>query len=374
MLVALLAGAIAANVAASSPDSQTGQELLLRKGCTNCHGVLGPSSREGPDLLHVARGRGAAELLADMWNHVPQMSSALLSGERLPSLSGTELRELIGYLNFVNYLGDAGDGRHGQSLLGEMSCLGCHDLHSKGRIGPALFVPERPASAVGLVADLWNHYPNMSAALRDRGMTWFHWTGDVVTDISQYLRSLAPQGAPLALQGPGDPREGARLFAQLGCAGCHDPRGASWVEFMRRANRRSAAENGAVLLTHLPTTSAAHATRPLRPLTATNMADLLAYLGMGGADLPGGDPARGRQVFASRHCIVCHALPGAKPGIGPDVSSMPAITDPYEAAALMFAHARNMKIATELEHVPWPRMQPDELQDLYAFLRLERAR
>jgi cytochrome c2 len=362
---------------AGFPDSRTGQQLVLQKGCANCHGILGPSGREGPDLFRVARGRGAADLLADMWNHVPHMSSALLAGERLPRLSATELRDLVGYLNFVNYLGDVGDARRGESLLADMSCLGCHDLRAKDRIGPALFVSGRTASPVGLVTDLWNHYPGMNRALHARNLRWFHWTGDVITDLSGYLRSLAPTGAPAALQDPGDPREGARLFARLGCVGCHDPtHGSTWVEFVRTANRRSAAENGAALLGHVATLGggARRPTQPLRPLSEKNMADLLAYLGFAGADLPGGDAARGHELFESKRCVACHALPGARPGIGPDVATMPAIADPYEAAALMFEHARNMKTATELKHVPWPQMQPEELQDLYAFLCLERRR
>jgi hypothetical protein len=34
----------------------------------------------------------------------------------------------------------------------------------------------------------------------------------------------------------------------------------------------------------------------------------------------------------------------------------------------MLQHARNMKTATELKHLPWPQMKPDELMNLYAFL------
>jgi hypothetical protein len=51
---------------------------------------------------------------------------------------------------------------------------------------------------------------------------------------------------------------------------------------------------------------------------------------------------------------------------------MPTIANPYQAAALMLQHARNMKTATELKHVPWPQMEPEELQDLYAFLAQQR--
>jgi len=376
--LALACATVAAFAATSRfPDSRTGQQLLLRKGCTNCHGILGPSGRQGPDLMRVARGRGAADLLADMWNHIPQMSSSLLAREQLPSLTAGELRDLVGYLNFVNYLGDVGDAHRGEVLLADMSCLGCHDLQQKGKIGPALIADGRTASPVGFVTDVWNHYPPMSRELRARDLPWFHWNDGIVNDISSYLRSLAPAGSPPALPDPGDPAEGAVLFARLGCASCHDPgRGPQWVEFARKANRRSAAENGAVMLAHLPRLADApgRAAQALRPLTEKNMADLLAYLGFAGAELPGGDAMRGRLVFSSKRCVTCHALPGGLPGIGPDVAKMPVISDPYEAAALMFQHARNMKTATEIKHVPWPQMEPEELQDLYAFLCLERRR
>jgi cytochrome c551/c552 len=359
------------------PDPIAGQRLLLQKGCANCHGILGPGGRQGPDLFRTARGKGAAELLADMWNHIPQMVSALLSGDRLPSLSAGELRDLVGYLNFVNYLGDVGDAQRGQALLAEMSCLGCHDLGRRGKIGPALIVPGRAASPVGLITDVWNHYPRMHAALGERGLGWFPWTGDVVTDLSRYLSSIPADEAPAVLLAPGDPAQGVSLFRRLGCAGCHNPaRGASWVAFVRVLNRESAAENGAALLRHLPRLeeTAGRTTQALRPLSEKEMADLLAYLSLAGAELPGGDPSKGRAVFEQKRCSGCHALPGARPGIGPDVEDMPPIADPYAGAALMLQHARDMKLATELKHVPWPQVEPEELQDLYAYLSKERRK
>ncbi len=379
LAAALLLWTCAAASAAASgfPDPRVGQELILTKGCTNCHGILGPGGRQGPDLMRVARGRGAADLLADMWNHIPQMSSALLAGEQLPTLSAAELRSLVGYLNFVNYLGDVGDPRRGEGILDDLSCLGCHDLRQKGRIGPALVAGGRTATPVGLVTDLWNHYPAMNRELRSRGLEWVRWNAGIIDNVSVFLRSQAPAGAPPPLPAPGDPGRGAALFARLGCGGCHDERRVeAWAEFVRRANRRSAAENGALLLAHLPrlATSPGRSVQPLWPLTESDMADLLAYLGFAGAALPGGDAARGRLVFANRRCVACHALPGRRSGIGPDVAQMPAISDPYDAAALMFRHARNMRSATELKHVPWPQMEPEELQDLYAFLCREPRR
>lgn len=373
-LFAVLALALigASHAAASGPDTQfpdvaAGQSLIEHKGCANCHGVLGAGGRQAPDLLRVARGKGADELLAAMWNHVPQMVAAMLSGERLPTLKGGELRDLIGYLNFVNYLGDPGDASRGGAELAQLPCLACHDLRKPGKVGPALVIPSRAASPVGLVADLWNHYPHMREALTNRGLAWFAWSGDQVTDLSRYLVSLDPLGSPAPLLEPGDPRAGARVFVRLGCAHCHGPSGAtSLAALLHRTNAHSAAENGAALLRHLP--SIGRGGLRASPLSEKDMADLLAYLSLAGADLPRGDPRAGGEVFARSRCGVCHALPGAKSGIGPNVQDMPPIRDSYEIAALMLRHAGNMSIATRLKHVPWPHVEPDELVNLYAFL------
>jgi cytochrome c2 len=364
---ALTPRVIAAAPLTRFPDVAAGQALIEQKGCANCHGVLGSGGRQGPDLLRIARGKGAAELLADMWNHVPQMVGALLSGERLPALTGAEMRDLVGYLNFVNYLGDRGDAGRGGAALAQLPCLACHDLRKVGKVGPALVVSTRAASPVGLVTDLWNHYPRMHEALLGHDLPWFAWSGDQLTDLSRYLASLEPPGSPAALLAPGDPQEGGRVFARLGCGQCHgasDPQ--VWSALLRRTNTMSAAENGAALLGHLPSINGR--LQAARPLPEKDMADLLAYLSMAGADMPGGDARAGGEVFARRRCGACHALPGHTPGIGPDVRDMPAIADPYEIAALMLQHARNMKTATELKHLPWPQMKPDELMDLYAFL------
>jgi cytochrome c2 len=352
------------------PAPDVGLRLIVQKGCTNCHGMAGPGGRQGPDLLRTARGEGAPEILADMWNHVPEMVHALSTGERLPTLSADELRDLIGYLLYVNYLGDPGDARHGQTLLAEMSCLGCHDLRRRGKIGPALYSPSRVASPVGLITDLWNHYPNMSAALRAKGLPWFSWTGAEITDISRYLGSLAPVDSPPPLQAAGDAGRGSELFARVGCVRCHEPASSGWAALARASSRRSAAENGAALLRHLPRIggSSARAGAPAQPLAATDMADLLAYLSLAGAEPRGGDAAKGREVFEVKRCAGCHALPGTRPKVGPNVVDMPRLATPYEAAALMIAHANNMKLVTEIKRVPWPQVQPEELQDLYAFL------
>jgi cytochrome c2 len=382
-LLFLVLGALPSAAADSAPrrfpDLSLGQELILTRGCAVCHGILGPGRRQGPDLLRVAREKGAPEVLAAMWNHIPQMAGALLEGERLPEFSGSELRDVVGYLNFINFLGDEGNAEQGAAQLAGRQCLGCHDLERRGKIGPALVDPGRSASPVGLITDIWNNYPGMSRALREKGIRWFDWRGEFLTNASGYLGLLASREARTPLLDQPDPQRGAARFARLGCARCHGPNhGAAWVSLTRTLNRRSAAESGAALLRHLPAIEENRGSAPdgaeLRPLSEGAMADLLVFLSLAGTDLRGGDPGKGKALFERLSCGKCHALPGQKPGIGPDLKDIPEAAGPYEAAAMMLRHARDMRTATELKDVPWPRMEPDELLDLYAFLSRERGR
>lgn len=382
-LLILVLGALPSDAADSAPrrfpDLSLGQELILARGCAACHGILGPGRRQGPDLLRVAREKGAPEVLAAMWNHIPQMAGALLEGERLPKFSGSELRDVVGYLNFINFLGDEGNAEQGAAQLAERQCLGCHDLERRGKIGPALVDAQRSASPVGLITDIWNDYPSMSRALREKGMRWFEWRGEFLTDASRYLDRLASRETRTPLLDQPDPQRGAVAFARLGCARCHGPNhGAAWVSLTRTLNRRSAAESGAALLRHLPVIEESRGSAPdgveLRPVSEGEMADLLVFLSLAGTDLGGGDAGRGKALFERLSCGKCHALPGRKPGIGPDLKEIPVAAGPYDAAAMMLRHARDMRTATELKEVPWPRMEPDELLDLYAFLSRERGR
>jgi mono/diheme cytochrome c family protein len=81
-----------------------------------------------------------------------------------------------------------------------------------------------------------------------------------------------------------------------------------------------------------------------------------------------GDPVRGQSLFASKGCVVCHAVRGAGGRIGPDLGRKAAKSSFYEIAAGMWNHSIHMwERMLELRMVG-PVFQEDELGDLIAFI------
>ena len=104
-------------------------------------------------------------------------------------------------------------------------------------------------------------------------------------------------------------------------------------------------------------------------LSYDDVAQLLAYLYMSRHVDDAGDPARGRELFASKGCIRCHAVRGVGGRIGPDLAAANDLTGPMEWTQALWNHASGMRQATEREGIAWPRFEGHELRDLYAFAR-----
>lgn len=63
-----------------------------------------------------------------------------------------------------------------------------------------------------------------------------------------------------------------------------------------------------------------------------------------GLEMPAMDPARGRQLFASKGCVVCHSVNGVGGKDAPplDASTMAPRMNPFEFAAKMWRGAEPM--------------------------------
>ncbi len=73
--------------------------------------------------------------------------------------------------------------------------------------------------------NMWNHAPNMAAAMQGSRVPWPSFEGSEMTDLTAYLRSV--KGEPrrgFSLLG-GDPQRGRELFRKKGCAKCHAAEG-----------------------------------------------------------------------------------------------------------------------------------------------------
>ncbi|WP_436644262.1 c-type cytochrome [Microbaculum sp. FT89] len=89
-----------------------------------------------------------------------------------------------------------------------------------------------------------------------------------------------------------------------------------------------------------------------------------------GLAMPGMDPIRGRDLFASKGCVVCHAINGVGGEDAPalDADTMPAPMNPFEFAAKMWRGAEAM-VYLQREELGEPiAFDGAELADIIAFV------
>ncbi len=86
--------------------------------------------------------------------------------------------------------------------------------------------------------------------------------------------------------------------------------------------------------------------------------------------LPYMSPAEGRKLFASKGCVVCHAINGIGGEDAPplDAATMPAIMDPFDFAAKMWQGAGTMITMQEDELGEQIEFTGKELANIIAFV------
>jgi len=86
--------------------------------------------------------------------------------------------------------------------------------------------------------------------------------------------------------------------------------------------------------------------------------------------LPYINPARGRLLFASKGCVICHAINGigGEDAAPLDAAEMPTVMNPFEFAARMWRGAAPMIAMQEDEMGAQIEFSGDELIDIIAFV------
>jgi cytochrome c553 len=220
--------------------------------------------------------------------------------------------------------------REGREQLASLRCLKCH-------------APGSPANGPSSMPELLADAPNLAdAGARLRSDWMARWIADPkalrpsatmpkllhgqaesqARDVAAYLATLG--SSPDEPDGP-MPAEaipvGGRLFANLGCVGCHTlPSNDNWASDPRRVPLRFVGAKwktkALVAFLRQPDRHYAWIKMPNFHLSVDEAAQLAAYLtsapkpGLASPDRPPGDPARGKALFASTGCVSCHALPG----------------------------------------------------------------
>jgi cytochrome c len=88
-----------------------------------------------------------------------------------------------------------------------------------------------------------------------------------------------------------------------------------------------------------------------------------------GLVMPMMDPARGRKLFASKGCVVCHSVNGVGGKDAPalDASTMSQVMNPFEFAARMWRGAEAMIVLQRETLGEQIELTGNELADIIAF-------
>ena len=182
---------------------------------------------------------------------------------------------------------------------------------------------------------------------------------------------------PAASAAGGDASRGREVLRERGCVVCHP---VTAGESGLAPNLNQLASRGlnpasftALLWNHAPRMWAEMAKRNMRipQPSEQEVADLFAYFYSLRYFEPPGDAGRGKSVFEQKRCVECHPLDertspvaGARP-----VSEWPSIADPLIRLEAIWNHAAQMSQEMERRGIRWPRFRPQEMADLWVFLR-----
>ncbi len=355
-------------------DAKAGMKAFFDKGCVRCHAVLGEGGKSAPDLGRAPAGHlSAAELVAAMWNHAPQMWTRMHQEKVTPpAFTESEMSNLFAFLYSVRSMDEPGDAEHGRQLLFEKRCLECHGTSSqRERRAPDLREWGSYRNPVSWIQAMWNHAPAMQALMEARGYSWPQFQGSDVADLIAYVRTQATSPHRHFYLQPASPEVGRELFRQKGCANCHSVRGTSRANAPALGTRtlpRTLGQFAALMWNHSPAMWASMKAQKIpRPqFSNKEMADLVAYLFAERYFEPSGDPVRGARVFDVKGCASCH-VPGGK-GLGPDLSRWQAHVSPVGLATAMWNHGPVMLGRMREQQVPWPLFRPGEMVDLMEYL------
>lgn len=382
--IVLLAALSPATVASAqvlfsaAQDPLAGSRVFGSKGCSKCHAINGVGGTVGPDLARSARPRSFHDLAAAMWNHLPRMADRMKElGIARPHLDARETDDLIAFLASLNYFDPRGNRDVGHRLFTDKKCIVCHQVEGTGGVvGPNLDFLRLRGSPLFVASAMWNHGPAMAEAMRVRGIERPTFQESELLDLVTYLSSTATSGADAPVYAlPGRAEEGRRLFATKGCLECHAIRGQGGKvgpDLAERGVQGSLMQFAATLWNKAPAMNQAMKTRGIAvpPLTADQMADIVAYLYSVRYFAQPGDARKGALVATGKGCLNCHALYGERGKTASDLARARGIQSPGGVVAAMWNHSFFVtEQRTDQRAVARPQFTSEEMADLVAYLR-----
>jgi cytochrome c2 len=355
-----------------------GEELFKSKGCEQCHDVWDTTTagKPGPPLGPKATGwPDVMGFTAALWNHLPAIAEAMRARHIEPTtFSPKEMRALVSYLFFVKFVGDPGDATRGQELFDQRRCSTCHQFGGRGgRIGPRLDELKDAASVFFLARVLWNHGSQMTERMTALGIERPRLEATDVADLVAFVRGGRRRMVPTdrGLAAIGRPAGGEALLTRGGCVDCHagSKSRPAIAPDLGSGLGATVSELAAAFWNHGPAmwSEMKKRGRQVPHLGDQEMADLLAFMAQRQYVRSAGDTARGAKIFSDKSCASCHAA-----GLASTLTASDATRSFSHWAATLWNHAPRMAEALQEAERAWPRLDGEQMRDLFAYLHASR--
>jgi mono/diheme cytochrome c family protein len=356
MLRFTIAGAlVASTLCGATGEASRGEQLFRSEQCVQCHAFQGKGGTTAPDLSkRVDRNYTPAVMASLMWNHAPEMWSAMKKqGVTKSEMTPDKAADLFAYFVSARFFERPGDAARGKQAFTARHCADCHGIATPvAGGGPPVAKWESLADPLVLAQQMWNHGPKMREAFAQRKFPWAPISGQELTDILVYLQNL-PETRDLARHFEFPPSDsGEKLFQSKGCAQCHS--GATSMEHFLQ--NQTLTDIAAAMWDHRPDMKQAP------QMTPEEMRQLLGYIWARQYFTGTGNPDRGKKVFASKSCGTCHNDPASgAPKLGKGQSDVTMV-------AALWEHGPHMLDLMNSKKIAWPRFTAQQMDDLVAYL------
>lgn len=358
VLLPLVAGA--ATLPIIPGDSKQGEKLFETERCVRCHSINGKGGRMAPDLgRKVDRSYTPALLASTMWNHGPVMWAAMEAvGVERPKLSPEDAADLFAFFYSSRFFDKPGDAARGKQVFHTKHCGDCHGVaESRAEGAPPVAKWESLGQPILMVQQMWNHSSRMRVAFARRKIPWQELTTQDLTDMLVYLRSLPETKGLESRFSYTDGEGGQTIFQSKGCIKCHTGN----LSLDDRLHNLTLTDIAVDMWNHSP-----RMIQPVPSLTQDEMRQLLSYLWMRQFVYPNASAAKGKLVFAQKHCADCHL--SGKHGAPP----LPGQARKYSEVTIISAlwrHGPQMATRMRQAKIPWPRFNnAQQVADLVVYL------
>ena len=158
-----------------------------------------------------------------------------------PRFEGEEMNDLLAFVRYVR----AGPEREsnllpanphrGWALFRKKGCISCHAIRGEGgTVGPDLGSDRPlPRTLTQMAGRMWNHSPEMLAAMKEKGIERPTFEGQDMADLIAFLYSAR------YFELGGSPTIGQELFDERKCSQCHgnDASGGKYGPKLRNLGR-----------------------------------------------------------------------------------------------------------------------------------------